>query len=193
MSADKLDVEAIKWAIALLEIHPGVKVNPNSQMWLRRLRIVAGATEDELMVASVDGFLDTYCDGVVTEAGEQKLGGAGSRTVRPESQPLSGATPRTDKMFLSSAGGIDIGGREEYVYYFARQLERELAAAREDRDIAEKEAERLRRESFTISASRTWMDDPVAKVLFGPGPFSDAEIDAAKAALDDRLSARSAR
>jgi len=35
-----LDVDAIQWAISLLEIHPGVKVNPNSQMWLDRLRAV---------------------------------------------------------------------------------------------------------------------------------------------------------
>jgi len=35
-----LDVEAIEWAISLLEIHHGVKVNPNSQMWLERLRAI---------------------------------------------------------------------------------------------------------------------------------------------------------
>jgi hypothetical protein len=33
-----LDVLAIEWAISLLEIHQGVQVNPNSQMWLDRLR-----------------------------------------------------------------------------------------------------------------------------------------------------------
>lgn len=34
----QVDVEAIQWAISLLEIHDGVKVNPNSQYWLDRLR-----------------------------------------------------------------------------------------------------------------------------------------------------------
>jgi hypothetical protein len=33
-----LDVLAIEWAISLLEIHTGVQLNPNSQMWLNRLR-----------------------------------------------------------------------------------------------------------------------------------------------------------
>lgn len=79
-SGPKQDIEAVKWAIALLADHPGVKVNPNSQMWLRRLRVLAGATEDELMVASVDGFLDAYCDGVVTESGDKKLRSGGPST-----------------------------------------------------------------------------------------------------------------
>ena len=34
----KRDVPAVQWAISLLEIHPGVKQNPNSQYWLQRLR-----------------------------------------------------------------------------------------------------------------------------------------------------------
>lgn len=34
------EIEAIQWAISLLEIHEGVKVNPNSQMWLNRLRAI---------------------------------------------------------------------------------------------------------------------------------------------------------
>jgi len=33
-----LDVEAIEWAISLLQRHPGVMKNPNSKMWLDRLR-----------------------------------------------------------------------------------------------------------------------------------------------------------
>lgn len=35
------DVEAIRWAVALLEIHDGVKVNENSRYWLARLRALA--------------------------------------------------------------------------------------------------------------------------------------------------------
>ena len=34
----KKDVAAIEWAISLLEIHDGVKANPNSQEWLNRLK-----------------------------------------------------------------------------------------------------------------------------------------------------------
>ena len=34
----KNDVEAIEWAIALLEKHPGVQANHNSQYWLEILR-----------------------------------------------------------------------------------------------------------------------------------------------------------
>ena len=34
----KRDIEAIKWAVSLLEIHPGIRENPNSQEWLARLR-----------------------------------------------------------------------------------------------------------------------------------------------------------
>ena len=34
----KRDIEAIKRAVSLLEIHPGIRENPNSQEWLARLR-----------------------------------------------------------------------------------------------------------------------------------------------------------
>ena len=37
----KNDVEAIEWAVALLEKHPGVQDNPNSQYWLEILRALA--------------------------------------------------------------------------------------------------------------------------------------------------------
>lgn len=62
--SEQIDVEAVRWAISLLEIHPGVKANPNSQYWLRRLRKAAGMNEDEILKADVDNFLDTYCDHV---------------------------------------------------------------------------------------------------------------------------------
>lgn len=35
------DREAIRWAVGLLEIHDGVKANPNSQEWLAKLRELA--------------------------------------------------------------------------------------------------------------------------------------------------------
>lgn len=34
----EVDVQAVEWAISLLQIDPGVEKNPNSQMWLDRLR-----------------------------------------------------------------------------------------------------------------------------------------------------------
>jgi hypothetical protein len=37
MSRDE-QAETLRWALSLLEIHDGVRVNPNSQMWLARLR-----------------------------------------------------------------------------------------------------------------------------------------------------------
>lgn len=57
-----IDIEAVKWAIALLEKEPGVKLNTNSQYWLRRLRVLAGMNEDEICKADVSNFLDIYCD-----------------------------------------------------------------------------------------------------------------------------------
>lgn len=93
------DVEAVKWAIALLAAHPGVKVNENSQMWLRRLRQLAGASEDELMVASVDGFLEAYCDGVVDKSGDRSLKDA----PRPECAPTN-AAPQENKAETASSG-----------------------------------------------------------------------------------------
>lgn len=59
---EKFDIEALRWAIALLKDHPGVKVNLNSQMWLRRLRKMAGANEDDILAADLDNFLYNYCD-----------------------------------------------------------------------------------------------------------------------------------
>lgn len=48
------DVEAIEWAISLLEIHPGVKANPNSQYWMERLRALAHHAKLDRQRATVD-------------------------------------------------------------------------------------------------------------------------------------------
>lgn len=54
------DVETLEWAIALLEKHPGVQVNPNSQYWLERLRALAhyAKLDRKERSASTDGGND---------------------------------------------------------------------------------------------------------------------------------------
>ena len=98
-----VDVEAITWAISLLSIHPGVKVNENSQMWLRRLRVLAGATEDDLMVGGVDGFLENYCDGVVDSSGEKILRGIGSGADRASPPPAPQQGPTEEEVRVANA------------------------------------------------------------------------------------------